>query len=238
MAIELFGDVMSDINWLNETTSDPTVDDDITLGYVANSIWINTTTMNVFICCDPADGAAVWASIGGGVYKSLWLAAGAWAPRDTNGAVFQTEEYTTNDINLDQYLFDSTTEEGIQAQTSLPDEWDLGTIKAKVYWDAAAGASAADEVSWGVRAGALSNDDAIDQALGTQVVVDDVVIAVGDLQIAPTSGAITIAGTPALADMIVLQVVRNVAGNDDMTEDAKFIGMEIQWLEDRIAAAW
>ena len=45
---------------------------------------------------------------------------------------------------------------------------------------ASAGASAADGVAWGISAGALANDDAIDTALGTEVIVTDVVIAVGD----------------------------------------------------------
>jgi len=164
-------------------------------------------------------------------YKTLWIAAGAFAPRDTNGAAAQTEEYATNDINLDQYLFDSTTEEGIQAQISMPDTWDRGTILVKVYWDAASGASPSDMVSWGIRGGALNDDDAIDAALGTQKVIDDVAIAVGDIHISPVSGAITIGGALALDDFIVLQVVRNVAGNDDMTEDAKFLGIKIQYKE-------
>jgi len=166
-----------------------------------------------------------------GVFRTLFIPAGAFAPRTTNGAAPQTEEYVTNDINLDQYLFDSTTEEGIQAQISMPDEWDRLTILAKAYWDAAAGASAADLVSWGIRAGAYNNDDPIDAALGTQVVVDDVVIAVGDLHITPVSGAITVGGTLALDNLVVVQVVRNVAGNDDMVEDAKFLGLKIQYLE-------
>ena len=59
-----------------------------------------------------------------GPYRTLWISAGAFAPRQTNGAEVQTEEYATNDINLDQYLFDGVTEEGIQAQISMPDEWD------------------------------------------------------------------------------------------------------------------
>ena len=166
-----------------------------------------------------------------GSFSTLWIGAGAFAPRETNGAEAQTEEYVANDINLDQYLFDGATEEGIQAQISMPDIWDRGTILAKVYWDAATGASAADLVSWGIRGGSLSNDIAIDIALGTQVVIDDVVIAVGDLHITPVSGDITIEGVPDLDDMIVLQVVRNVAGNDDMVEDAKFLGVKIQYEE-------
>jgi len=172
-----------------------------------------------------------------GVYRHLYIAAASFAPRTTNGAEAATEEYVTNDITLDQYLFDTTTEEGIQVAYMMPDEWDLGTIKYKIIWDPATGASAADTVSWGVRAGAISNDDPIDAALGTQIVVNDIVIAVGDVHVSPASAALTIAGTPALGDLCVFQVVRNVSGTDDMVEDAKFLGLAIQYKESTTEAS-
>jgi hypothetical protein len=47
-------------------TTDPTVDDDETLGYTVGSIWVNETTGEAFILVDSTDGAAVWVSISGG----------------------------------------------------------------------------------------------------------------------------------------------------------------------------
>ena len=44
----------------NTTTSDPTVNDDGTLGYVVGSRWINTTGPSEFVCSDATTGAAVW----------------------------------------------------------------------------------------------------------------------------------------------------------------------------------
>lgn len=41
-------------------TADPTVNDDITLGYEVGSRWVNLTTDESFICTDATDGAAVW----------------------------------------------------------------------------------------------------------------------------------------------------------------------------------
>lgn len=191
---------------------------------------------------DDASEEAAWTIIHRkitGVYDNAWIDAAAFVPRTTNGAAAATEEYATNDINIDYYLFDSVTEEGIQAKIKLPDDWDGGTIKAKIYWDAAAGASPADLVSWGIRARAYIDDDAIDAALGTQQVTDDVVIAVGDNHTTPATAAITIGGSIAIDSLIILQIVRNVSGNDNMTEDAKFLGVDIQFrrLPDT-AAQW
>lgn len=41
-------------------TSNPTVDDDETLGYETLSKWINTTTGEFWLCIDATDGAANW----------------------------------------------------------------------------------------------------------------------------------------------------------------------------------
>lgn len=43
-----------------ESTGNPTANDDVTIGYIRGSTWINTTTETAFICVNPADGAAVW----------------------------------------------------------------------------------------------------------------------------------------------------------------------------------
>jgi len=50
---------------IHESTSDPTVDDDITGGYTTMSRWINTTNDKVFQCVDNTEGAAVWAELTG-----------------------------------------------------------------------------------------------------------------------------------------------------------------------------
>ena len=38
----------------------PTVNDDITSGYIVSDIWIDETGDNVYVCVDNTDGAAVW----------------------------------------------------------------------------------------------------------------------------------------------------------------------------------
>jgi len=197
-----------------------------------------TVSGNVDTMLSAADNAGIRDAIFPGTLKTLYIPAGAMVPRTTNGAESATEEYATNDIMLDVFLFDGTIEEGVQFSYMMPDEWDLGAIKYKIIWDAATGASAADTVSWGVRAGAISNDDPIDAVLGTQIVVNDIVIAVGDNHTAPASAALTVGGTPALGDLCIFQIVRNVAGTDDMVEDAKLVGMAIQYTETIPGVLW
>jgi hypothetical protein len=41
-------------------TTDPTVNDDATAGYIVGAVWVNTTTGTVFVLVDSTPGAAVW----------------------------------------------------------------------------------------------------------------------------------------------------------------------------------
>jgi hypothetical protein len=174
-------------------------------------------------------------------YDYIWIPASAMIPCTTDGATASTEEYGTNDIDLDILAFSSEsdlTEERAQFNLVMPAGWDRSTIKAKFYWTNASGASAADTVEWGLKAGALSNDDAIDAALGTPQVISDTLLADGDLHISDATPAITVGGTPALEDMIQFEVYRNVDGTDDMVEDAWLIGLVIEYKKTNTVSAW
>lgn len=171
-------------------------------------------------------------------YRTLWVGAGAMTPATTAGAAPATIETTTNDVAYDVYKFDGATAESVWFNLRMPDEWDRGTVKAAVYWEPDAGGSGA--VTWGISGLADSNDDALDSAVGTEVLVSDSVIAVGDLHITAETAAITIGGSPALGDLIAFRVRRVPSDSGDtMTQDACLIGVAIQWREGTTEpAAW
>jgi len=173
-------------------------------------------------------------------YQTISIPTGAMIPCTTNGAEASTEEYGTNDIDIDVLAFDAgATEERCQFTIpSMPENWDRGTVKVKFLWGNATGASAADTVEWGIKAGAKSNDDAIDAALGTPQVITDTVIADGDLHITSVTPALTIGGTPALGDMVQFEIYRNTDGTDDMAEDAWLLGCVIQFKVDQTVSVW
>jgi len=172
-------------------------------------------------------------------YQTIYIDAGAMVPCTTNGAEASTEEYGTNDIDMDVLAFDAgATEERAQFKLVMPENWDRSTVKVKFYWGNASGASASDTIEWGIKAGALSNDDAIDAALGTPQVISDTVIADGDLHITSTTPALTVGGTPALGDLVVFEVYRNTDGTDDMAEDGWLFGCLIQYKIDQTVSAW
>lgn len=55
--IKQLGDIVPRIH---TEAGDPTVNDDVDLGYKAGDIWINTGDAGVFICISAGDGAANW----------------------------------------------------------------------------------------------------------------------------------------------------------------------------------
>lgn len=57
--------------WKANQIIDPTVTDDITKGYVAQSIWNNKLSNKAFICLDNAAGAAIWEEITNSTSNSM-----------------------------------------------------------------------------------------------------------------------------------------------------------------------
>lgn len=179
--------------------------------------------------------------IGVGGPEAKYIDAADMVPCTTDGALQGTTEYGTNDIDLDYFAFDGgATEERVQFKLKMPEGWDLGTFKAKFLWSSALGSTATDTVEWAIKAGALSDDDALDTALGTPQVISDILLIDdgADLQISGATPAITIIGTPVLGDLIVFEVYRNTTGADTMAEDAWLFGVEIQYQISKQIIAW
>lgn len=172
-----------------------------------------------------------WAAVssGTGVYRNIWIPAGGITPRITNGPAMATVETSGNDITLDVLDFDTTTEEGATFAVAFPDEWDRSTIKCKVYWTATGGSGG---VAWGLRSVAISNDDVLDATYGTEQVVTDTLIAANDLHVTDATAAITVGGSPALGDLVAMEITREVAnGSDTIAQDVRLIGVMIQYKE-------
>lgn len=152
---------------------------------------------------------------------SIWIPAGAIAPRSDSGcSALATYETATNKVNVDVLDFDQTTSEYAQFRINMPKGWNESTITAKFVWTAL---SSSGTVTWGLQAIALSDDDALDTAFGTAQTVTDTLLATGDVHRTAETSAITIGGSPAEEDLVVFQVYRDVA--DTLAADARLIGV-------------
>lgn len=176
---------------------------------------------------DSDTSVATTAFVQGEIVDEIWYPSGALTPRTTAGAAAETKEYTTNDIDLDRYLFEAVTpDEAVFGTFIFPPNWD-STITVIFYWDPSV--SGSGNVVWGAAAGSLDNDDAIDAALGTQVTVTDAYIVNGDVHESAETTAITIAGSPAAGDLIIFEIERLATnGSDTYASDAALLGVLIK----------
>jgi len=196
-------------------------EDNLVLGSTA--VTATATELNLL------DGAGTLKEVG---KESIWVPANAMTPTDSNGCASIAVVETTSG-RPDMYVldFDPNGDENAQFTVAFPKQWNLGTITYKVFWS---GLAATTGVAWAVKAVAMNDNETIDVAFGTAVVVqDDAQGAVEELLITAESGAVTIAGTPADEDLTYFRIYRDVGdGNDDMAGDARLHGVKLYYTTD------
>lgn len=154
------------------------------------------------------------------------LPAGAFKARATSGAAAVTYDSGSNDTTLQGWGFDDTTLELIHsAPILMPKSWNEGTVTAEILWTNASGSST-QTVRWGIQMHAVGDGDSLNISFGTVTNIDDTWIAQNSLHRTAESGAITIGGTPAEMDAVIIAISRDPT-NDNMTGDAIFLGMRL-----------
>lgn len=163
---------------------------------------------------------------------TIWIPALAMHSTATSGAAAALVEYTTNDENIFHWDFDASADEHVQFQVAFPKSWNESTISFQVWWTSTGAVTTG--VAWGLQGYAFSDSDAIDVAWGTPVVVtDDALGTANDVYVTGESAAVTIGGTPAADDVVIFRLFRDVSdANDDMTQDARLIGIKIFFTTD------
>jgi len=158
---------------------------------------------------------------------------GCWAST-TNGASGITQvELGTNDVDLQVFDFDDSTEEYIQTNIVMPDNYDGSVLKnARFYWLSATATSG--DVIWGIQARAFDDDDALDQAWGTAVTVTDTAKGTtNDLAISAAASDMTIGGSPAGGQYVQFRIYRDAdAAGDTMTGDARLLAVHLEYDTD------
>jgi len=205
----------------------------------ACTIGTATTAGAIAIAADgTVDLATAGATVNSAVIKTagidtIWIPAAAMRPTVSNGCAALTEVETTSGRPDMQVLdFDTSADEHAQFQISMPKSWNEGTVTAQFYWTTTA--TDTDGVSWGIQGVCVSDNDTIDVAYGTAIVVDDAALgAAEDLCVSAATAAITLGGSPAAGDLAFFRVFRDVSdSNDTAAEDARLIGVKIFFTTD------
>lgn len=160
--------------------------------------------------------------------QTIWIPAGAMVATSTSGAVSSKVETTANRPDLNVLDFDKDQDEHAQFSVAFPKSWDRSTLNFQGYWTESSG-SATTGIALGLQCVAVGNDDTIDVAYGTPIVVtDDATGTAEDLMVTAESSALTVAGTPAIDDLTFCRAFRDVSdANDDYAGDMRLLGIKL-----------
>ena len=159
--------------------------------------------------------------------ETIWVPAASMRPTSSNGCAAITDvETTAGRPDLQVLDFDKDADEAAQFSIAFPKSWNEGTITFAVYY---IGLAATTGVAFGLQGVSVGDNEEADQAYGTAVVVtDDSQGDATEVLITATSGAVTLANSPAAGDISFFRLFRDVSdGNDDMAGDARVLGGKI-----------
>lgn len=163
----------------------------------------------------------------------LYIPASAMTPTVSNGCSGLTlVETTAGRPDMRVLDYDASADEHAQYELLFGSSWNGGTVTFVPVWTVSA--AVVTGVAWGLQAVAVDDDETLDVAYGTPVVVtDDALNASEDIMIGAESAAITIAGTPGALQIIPFRIFRDVSdANDDMTQDARLLGIAMYITSD------
>ena len=206
------------------------VEDNGTFNIVTDKLAINGTAVTSTAAeLNKLDGAGTIKQAG---KETIWIPSTAMVPTNSNGCSALTKVETTSgrpDMNV--LDFDKDSDEFAQFAVAFPKSWNEGTVTFQFYWS---GIAATTGVAMNLQGVAFADNDSIDTAYGTAVVVqDDAQGAVEELLVSAESGAITIAGSPSTDELVYFRLGRDVSdGNDDMAGDCRIHGVKLFFTTD------
>jgi hypothetical protein len=164
--------------------------------------------------------------------ETIWVPASAMQPTTSNGcSALTTVETTSGRPDMVVLDFDKDSDEFAQFSVAFPKSWNEGTVTFQFFWS---GIAATTGVTLGLQGVAVGDNDTIDVAYGTAVLVDDDAQgAVEEMLVSAESAAITIAGSPAVDQLCYFRIFRDVsATNDDMAGDCRLHGIKLFFTTD------
>jgi len=164
--------------------------------------------------------------------ESIWVPAAAMYPSTTNPCADLAQVETTA-LRPDLKVLDFATgaDDFAQFSVAFPKSWNEGTVTFQPYWTVTG--TNTGTVAWALSGIAASSDDTINTAFGTAIVTTALAHSgtSNDLMVSVESGAITIAGSPAVADCCFFQIARDVSA-DNQSGDARLIGLKLFFTTD------
>jgi hypothetical protein len=212
---------------LDDTADDLVIGVGSALG-TTTAIAVNENAVANFANTPTVDGAE--AKFSG--KETMWIPAAAMYPSTTNPCSDITQVETTA-LRPDLKVLDFATgsDEFAQFAIAMPKSWNEGTVTFQPFWTVTG--TNTGTVAWQLGGIAASSDDSINTAFGTLVATTALAHSgtSNDLMVSAESGAVTIAGSPAVADMCFFQINRDVSA-DNQSGDARLLGVKLFFTTD------
>jgi hypothetical protein len=164
--------------------------------------------------------------------ESIYVPATAMYPSTTNPCSDLTQvETTALRPDLKVLDFADGADDFAQFSVAFPKSWNEGTVTFQPFWTVTGTDSGT--VAWQLAGVAITSDESINTAFGTQVATTALAFSgtSNDLMVSAESNPVTIAGSPAAADMCFFQINRDISA-DTQTGDARLLGVKLLFTTD------
>lgn len=164
--------------------------------------------------------------------ETIFVPAVAMYPSTTNPCG-GPEQVETTALRPDLKVLDfaADADDFAQFAIAMPKSWNEGTVTFQPFWTVTG--TNTGTVAWQLAGVAITNDESINTAFGTQVATTALAFSgtSNDLMVSAESGAVTIAGSPAANDMCFFQINRDTSA-DDQTGAARLLGVKVFFTTD------
>ena len=168
--------------------------------------------------------------------QSMWIPSSAMYPNTTNGSSGLTQVELSNGPEINVLDFATGADEFAQFTVAFPKLWNEGTVTFQAFFTVTG--TNTGTVAWGLSGVAFADSGDINTAFGTNVVATAKAHSgtSNDLNVCAESGAVTIAGSPSVDELVYFQVMRDVSA-DDQTGDARLLGIKLFFTTDALTDA-
>ena len=164
-------------------------------------------------------------------YDNIFIPAGAMVPSAANGATPGALTFTN--VKRDTLAFSNTTGQGAEFSVVMPEDWDGGTVRAKLMWTAydATKAEQGEMVAWKIGAVSTPDEGAITVAPANYATVTDNLSQVNELHRTGATGQITAEGTRGAGNLVHFVVKRDPTAEtaNPMDTEALLLGVWLQY---------
>ena len=194
-------------------------------------------TMSAYTTPGPliVNGSGVISAAGYGL-ETAWVPAAAMSLDAENPPEYTVYSPGSSWFNpeFQAIAFDSSADERVHFNITMPPSWNRGSITAKFYWTATSGSGG---VAWAFTGATLSDNDALASVnySGANITTTDTLLATNDLMVSPESGNLNVLNTYANDDIVTFQIHRQTANaGDTLAADALLFGARLIYTVDTL----